>query len=94
MPGVRKKDTRVKVISKQNSGVSDTRNMGILNSAGNYISFVDADDMLKDEALDTLHREMIANNVDMVYCNYEFDYSGNRVQKNQDCPMVSTTYLR
>jgi glycosyltransferase involved in cell wall biosynthesis len=76
-----KHDTRVKVVLKSNSGVSDARNMGILNSSGDYISFVDADDILKEKALDILHREMIDNNVDMVFCNYEFDYSGNRVRK-------------
>lgn len=41
-----KKDSRIRVIHKENSGVSDTRNLGIELSAGKYIGFVDSDDWI------------------------------------------------
>ena len=43
-----KQDNRYVVISKENSGVSDTRNIGIDNATGEYITFVDSDDELED----------------------------------------------
>jgi glycosyltransferase involved in cell wall biosynthesis len=44
-------DNRVKVISKINSGVSDTRNVGFSASKGEYIAFLDADDVWLPERL-------------------------------------------
>ena len=39
-------DTRVKVIHKENGGVSSARNRGIENAVGDWYSFVDADDFI------------------------------------------------
>ena len=39
-----KNDERIKLINKQNSGVSETRNIGIENATGEFITFVDSDD--------------------------------------------------
>lgn len=46
-----RQDPRIRVISKSNSGVSDTRNLGIEAAAGDYIMFVDADDYLAEDIL-------------------------------------------
>ena len=43
-------DSRITVIHKPNSGVSDTRNRGIERACGDYIQFIDADDWLDPEA--------------------------------------------
>lgn len=51
---VAKLDCRVKVISKENSGVSDSRNLGISLAIGNWITFVDADDYLDCNALQSM----------------------------------------
>lgn len=48
-----KKDDRVRVIHKKNAGVSAARNSGIEIACGEYIWFVDADDMLLENALKT-----------------------------------------
>ena len=41
-----KKDKRIKVIHQDNGGLSSARNKGLMNSTGEYISFVDSDDWL------------------------------------------------
>ena len=46
-----KKDNRIKVFSKENAGLSHTRNYGIERAAGRYIYFVDSDDLLEKDAL-------------------------------------------
>ena len=43
-----KQYSNVKVVHKQNGGLSDARNVGILNSTGDYLLFLDADDFWKD----------------------------------------------
>ena len=40
------KDSRIKVIHKENAGLGMARNTGIENATGDYISFVDSDDMI------------------------------------------------
>ena len=44
-------DSRFRFINKPNSGVSNTRNMGIELSQGEYIAFIDADDYFEPDAL-------------------------------------------
>lgn len=44
-----KKDSRIKVIHKQNGGVSSARNMGLDIASGDYITFVDSDDYLSKD---------------------------------------------
>ena len=40
------KDSRVRVIHKENGGVASARNVGLDNAVGQYISFVDSDDWI------------------------------------------------
>ena len=49
-----KKDGRIKVIHKQNGGVSDARNAGIDSATGEYIVFVDSDDWLSEKCIECL----------------------------------------
>ena len=48
------KDTRIKVLHKENGGLSDARNFGIEAAAGDYLTFVDSDDYLADNTLEYL----------------------------------------
>ena len=49
------RDSRVKVIDKENEGSIATRNLGIKKSIGNYITFVDADDYISLDAIEKLY---------------------------------------
>lgn len=50
------KDEKLKLYRKKNTGVSDTRNFGIAKAQGDYIAFLDADDLWDDLYLERLHR--------------------------------------
>ncbi len=51
-----------------NKGVSASRNTGIENATGKYISFVDADDLLKENFLSELYVAVTKENCDIAYC--------------------------
>lgn len=55
----RKKDNRIKVIHTKNQGVSSARNRGILESNGQYITFIDSDDFV-----DKMYIEKMVNNIE------------------------------
>ena len=49
-----KKDSRIRVIHKENGGVSSARNIGLDNVTGEYIGFVDSDDYLESNMYELL----------------------------------------
>lgn len=60
------KDTRVRVIHKENGGLSSARNAGIDIAQGDYISFVDSDDWIEPDALENLLNAAVQNQVELV----------------------------
>ena len=48
------KDSRVRVFHKKNGGVSSARNLGIDNSKGNWVTFIDSDDWVEKDYLNCL----------------------------------------
>lgn len=69
-------DSRIKIFTKPNSGVSDTRNFAIEKVAGDYIQFVDGDDTLVQTAVETLVNAI--SDYDFVNCMYNrIDEEGN-----------------
>lgn len=50
-----KKDGRIKVFSQRNQGLSEARNTGIKNAKGNYICFVDSDDLVLSDFIEILY---------------------------------------
>ena len=47
-----KEDNRIKVIHKENGGLSDARNVGIENATGEYIQFIDSDDFVEKDMIE------------------------------------------
>lgn len=63
------KDKRIKVIHQSNMGILPSRKNGIEVSTGEYIQFVDSDDWIERDAVETLLNKAIEEKVDLVWCN-------------------------
>ncbi len=60
------KDARIRVIHKENGGVSSARNAGLDVAQGEYISFIDSDDWVREDYLEKLLAPMLKYDVQMV----------------------------
>ena len=79
------RDERVRVVHKKNTGVSDTRNLGIDLARGKYIMFVDSDDKIAPNAVENLISICKENKADIV-CG---QFVGERYSWNYgDTPVV------
>lgn len=76
-------DSRVKVLHKENSGVSDTRNQAISIAQGCYLQFLDADDWLTPNASKLLVRTAVENQCDLVVSDF-YRVVGERVSPKGD----------
>ena len=61
-----KKDSRIKIFSKENGGCGSARNFGLENASGNYVYFFDPDDFISANLLELSHKSAINNDSDMV----------------------------
>lgn len=64
----------VKLINTSNNGLSAARNVGINNSTGKYLVFVDSDDYVDNMYLNDLYEDITKNNNDISICSYEQVY--------------------
>lgn len=62
------KDDRLRVIQKENGGVSSARNRGLEEAAGQYIAFVDGDDCIDPEMYTTMITILQDTGADLVDC--------------------------
>lgn len=77
-----KKDSRIKVIHKQNAGLGMARNTGIENSCGKYIFFFDSDDYVDVSTVEKCVDEILKNNSDaVIYGRYDVYDDGRREEQ-------------
>ena len=70
-----KKDNRIRIINKENSGYGNTMNVGIEASKGEYINFLESDDLIEQDMLKTLYDIVVEKDIDIIKADY-FEYYG------------------
>ncbi len=78
-----KKDSRVCVIHKENTGVSDTRNLALERARGTYLQFLDSDDWISPDATSLMVRAAGESGCDMVISDF-YRVVGERVSHKGD----------
>ncbi len=65
------KDQRIKVVHKENGGLSSARNYGLDNMSGNFFTFVDSDDVISNCFIQTLYANLISSGASVSVCAYK-----------------------
>lgn len=71
-------DSRIKVIHKENGGISSARNAGIKSATGKYIGFVDSDDWIDLDMYNRLYNNLKNENAEISCCNRLLVYSNKQ----------------
>lgn len=78
-----KTDSRIKVVHRENGGLSAARNTGIDNASGEYIAFVDSDDMIAPKTLEVLYDALIKVEADMSVSMYQLFQDDDDIKNNE-----------
>lgn len=91
------KDSRIRVISKENGGVESARRRGIAEARGEYIFHLDQDDLLTKDALKTLHTAAVKYGADVVIGQSKHFYLipaiGKAPKPNEDIIMNQEQFM-
>ncbi|MBQ8857627.1 MAG: glycosyltransferase family 2 protein [Lachnospiraceae bacterium] len=75
------KDGRIKVIKRENGGVSSARNRGIDEASGEYVMFVDSDDTVEPDYCEKMWNAYERTGAELVICGFHHWYVGRDVEK-------------
>ncbi len=70
--GYAAKYPKISVIHQENKGLSGARNTGIDHAKGEYLAFVDSDDLWSPHFLESLYGALKENNADIAQCRWEY----------------------
>ena len=87
-----KKDSRIKVIHKENGGLSDARNVGMSIATGELMGFVDSDDWIAPNMYQNLYDLMVKDNSDIAACGIKMiweDKTPSRILTKSGCCVLN-----
>ena len=73
------RDSRIKVIHKENGGVSSARLTGVAAATGEWIGFMDGDDYIEPEMYEHLLKNAQTHEADISHCGYQMVYPDGRI---------------
>ncbi|RCW42735.1 glycosyltransferase family 2 protein [Paenibacillus prosopidis] len=84
------KDSRLKIINKENGGVSAARNEGVKAARGQYIGFVDPDDWVNSSMYEAMYQAVVQEDADIVMCTYIREFGTHSKEKTFELPHKQT----
>lgn len=95
---IAEQDDRVSVLHKKNEGLSQARNDGMKQAHGDYLIFIDSDDYIHPEMIQSLYEQLVQEDADVSSCGVMNVYANDESPQsaNQDVYFVcdSQTFLR
>ena len=82
-------DNRIKYYNRSNHGIGKTRNFGMKEATGEYITFLDSDDYLPNDAIDNLYKLAQKNKLDLVVSDYYVDNKNIKSEKIKFFPITN-----
>lgn len=73
-------DCRIIIVEKENGGLSSARNAGVKVAKGEYLYFLDSDDYIAENMLETLYEECCRNRLDNIYFDAESFYESPELE--------------
>lgn len=102
-----KVDSRIRIVHQDNAGASAARNRGLEEARGEWIAFIDADDIITKDYLSYLYFLAVKHDCYIASCGYETQMSSGKIipgdqlldgiievkkQENQSCPIPYTVW--
>lgn len=90
------KNINIRVIHQKNCGSAGARNRGIAEAKGEYISFIDSDDIIESNMLSTLYSMAKENNVNVVLCGMVIENNKKVIRPDEvvgDKVLTNTEFL-
>ncbi len=82
----------IRVIHQENKGLSGARNTGISHAKGEYLAFVDSDDLISPYYLESLYRALVSTDSDLSQCRWEYVHEDQILEAYQrDADVVCYT---
>ena len=72
----------IRLLNKQNGGLSDARNYGIDHSRGDYLAFIDSDDSIHPEMFEKMMNRLLETGSDICSCDMEYVYRDHRRERS------------
>lgn len=83
---IAKKDARVSVLTQKNAGQGTARNAGVKCAKGEYLYFMDSDDLLDSDALEYLYNTSVEKSLDVLY------FDGNSFYDTEELEELKPNY--
>lgn len=89
------RDPRFKFFRREHAGVSATRNFGIEQAKGEYISFIDADDTILQDSIKSMYKAIVYSQSDIVFADFYKVFKNKKIsyQWNKSSTAVKIPWI-
>ena len=85
-----KRDSRIKLIHKENGGIASARQVALDSATGIFMGSVDADDWVEPDFCEKMYSKAVDENADVILCDswYEYEHVGKKINSyGKDIPV-------